>query len=312
MRYGVALSAAFHLAIVILALVGLPNLLNSKRPDVVQVAVDIVTQEMLDKQPAPKAEVKPEPPKPAPEPEPVKETPPAPPPTPEPPPQALNVPAPEPAPRPEPPPEPAAKPEPPPEPEPAPEPVPAPKAKPTPPKPPPPEPKQQAAVQPDPPAPKPRAKPTPPPDEFQSLLKNLAKEKREQQKQKPETPARTASRPTPSQVSPLQAQMIAASLSQAVMRQVSPCWNIPAGAKDAATMSVAIRIRLNPDGALGAQPRVEDTGRIAADPAFRAVAESALRALRDPRCTPLKLPYDQYDMWKDITFVFDPREALGQ
>ena len=77
-------------------------------------------------------------------------------------------------------------------------------------------------------------------------------------------------------------------------------------------MSVDIRIRLNPDGALGGQPRIEDSGRLGRDPFFRAVAESALRALRNPRCMPLKLPYDQYDLWKEITFVFDPSTALGQ
>ena len=106
--------------------------------------------------------------------------------------------------------------------------------------------------------------------------------------------------------------MMAASLAQAVHRQVTPCWSIPAGAKDAANMSVAIRIRLNPDGTLGAAPKIEDTRRLGSDTSFRAVAESALRALRNPGCTPLKLPYDQYDLWKEITFVFDPREALGQ
>jgi hypothetical protein len=106
--------------------------------------------------------------------------------------------------------------------------------------------------------------------------------------------------------------MAAASLAQAVNRQVTPCWSIPAGAKDAVNMSVAIRIRLNPDGSLGGSPRVEDTGRLNRDLFFRAVAESALRALRNPQCMPLKLPYEQYDLWKEITFVFDPKEALGQ
>ena len=117
-----------------------------------------------------------------------------------------------------------------------------------------------------------------------------------------ETPKRSA----------LQARMMAASLAQAVNRQITPCWAIPAGAKDAANMSVAIRIRLNPDGARGGKPKVEDYGRLGCDPFFRAVAESALRALGNPQCMPLKLPYDQYDLWKEITFVFDPKEALGQ
>jgi hypothetical protein len=84
------------------------------------------------------------------------------------------------------------------------------------------------------------------------------------------------------------------------------------GAKDAANMRVAIRMRLNPDGSLGAAPQIQDRRRMGGDPFFRAVAESALRALRDPSCVPIKLPYKYYDMWKDIVFNFDPREALGQ
>lgn len=321
MRYGAALSAIFHVAIIVIALVGLPSLLNSKRTEIVAVAVEIVTPEMLEKQAS--LPPKPEPPKPEPKkveppkPEPPKPAPPkaaapTPPPTPEPP----KAPEPAPATKPAPPPEPIAKPEP------LPEPKPKPKAKtPEPPKPkvvkpkPPPPEKQVAARTPPArtPAPVPKRKPKPPQDEFQSLLKNLAKEKQQQAKKKPAPSSKVAKQtdPTP-RVSPLQARMMAASLSQAVMQQVTPCWSIPAGAKDAADMSVAIRIRLNPDGALGAQPRIEDTGRIGRDPFFRAVAESALRALRNPRCMPLKLPYDQYDMWKDITFVFDPKEALGQ
>jgi hypothetical protein len=31
----------------------------------------------------------------------------------------------------------------------------------------------------------------------------------------------------------------------------------------------------------------------------------------NPRCSPLRLPYDEYDVWKNITFNFDPSEALG-
>ena len=77
-------------------------------------------------------------------------------------------------------------------------------------------------------------------------------------------------------------------------------------------MSVAVNIRLNPDGSLSGVPKIEDTARLGRDPFFRAVAESAQRALRDPACMPLKLPYENYDLWKNIIFTFDPKEALGQ
>ena len=77
-------------------------------------------------------------------------------------------------------------------------------------------------------------------------------------------------------------------------------------------MRVAIRMRLNPDGSLGALPQIQDSRRMNSEPFFRAVAESALRALRDPSCVPIKLPYEYYDMWKEIVFTFDPKEALAQ
>ncbi|MGZ0245898.1 MAG: hypothetical protein ACKVH1_08015 [Alphaproteobacteria bacterium] len=165
-----------------------------------------------------------------------------------------------------------------------------------------------------PPAPKPKRKPKPPPpkpDDFQSLLKNLAKDRRAVEKARADTPAKVVKQVDEKpKRSALQARMMAASLAQSVNRQVTLCWSIPAGAKDAANMSVAIRIRLNADGTLGAAPEVEDTRRFGSDTSFRVVAESALRALRI--CAPLKLPYDQYDLWKDIIFTFDPKEALGQ
>ena len=309
MRYGASISALLHVLVVVVVFVGFPELFDRKPPEM-PIAVEVVTLDETPQQKEPQR--KPEPPKPDPKPEPPKpakrEPPPAPPPTPTPPQEALKIPAPEPMPveKPKPVPKPEAKPTPPPEP------VPVPEAKPKPPpKPKEPE-KKVAAVEPQEPAPKPKRKPAPPPDEFQSLLKNLAKQKREADK----TPEKPAAKPVQQAAQPqrsaLQTRMAAASLAQSLMRQVSPCWSVPAGARDAADMNVAVRIRLNPDGTLGAPPKIEDSARMGRDASFRVLAESAVRALQHPKCTPLKLPYDQYDMWREITFVFDPREALGQ
>ena len=59
---------------------------------------------------------------------------------------------------------------------------------------------------------------------------------------------------------------IAGGLVQAIKQQITPCWKIQAGAKDAVKMQVAIRMRLNPDGSLGAVPQIQDQGRIGRDP----------------------------------------------
>jgi hypothetical protein len=307
MRYGAIFSGLLHLVILIVVIVGIPGILQSDRPEIVPISVEVVSIEELAKQTEKKR-----PPKPVAKKPPPKKSPPKKPD----PPKATKKPPPPPTPPKTPPPvapkPPEVKPEPAPKaPEVKPEPVPKPKAKPAPPK----KPKTQVAAKP-PPAPKPKRKPKPPPpkpDEFQSLLKNLAKDRRAAEKAKADAPVKVAKRAveTPRR-SALQDRLIAAGLSQAINQQITPCWKIQAGAKDAANMSVAVNIRLNPDGSLSGVPKIEDTARLGRDPFFRAVAESAQRALRDPACMPLKLPYENYDLWKNIIFTFDPKEALGQ
>lgn len=283
MRHGVLPSVVLHVAIVALAVFGLPDFFD-REPEQAMAVEIVMMEDRAQPTPLPAPAVSPKPPPPAP-------PPPAPPSAPEP---APKVPEPKPAEVPKPAPEvpepgPAEEPEPPPVPEtpakpvPKPTPKPAPSAK-----------KQAAQAQ----APRPRSKPRPPSSRLQSLLKDLARQ------EAPPSP--------PAARSPLQERVSAARIVEAVRRQLEACWNIPAGAKDAADMKVAIRIQLGQDGALRGPPRVRDQGRMERDPFFRAVAESALRALRDPRCMPLKLPFDQYDLWREITFNFDPREALGQ
>jgi colicin import membrane protein len=45
------------------------------------------------------------------------------------------------------------------------------------------------------------------------------------------------------------------------------------------------------------------------DPIFRIFAESAMRAVR--ACSPLKLPPEQYQVWRNIIFNFDPTLLTG-
>jgi hypothetical protein len=44
------------------------------------------------------------------------------------------------------------------------------------------------------------------------------------------------------------------------------------------------------------------------EPYFQAAADSAHRALLNPRCQPLKLPPDKYDQWQTFTITFDPKD----
>ncbi len=299
MRYGVTISAALHIGLLILAVLGLPSLFDSERTELIAVNVQVVSEEDLVEKSEPP---KPEPPKAAP----PKAATTGPPPTPQPVPQDAKLPRPEPIPEKKPPPpKPTAKPEPSPEPEP----VPEPKAKPEPP----PEAEKKPVetakkALPAAPAPKPKRKPKPPPDEFDSLLKNLAKDKRRvEQTRTTQVPTPAAARaPETPKRSALQERLAAQKLVAVITAQISPCWSIPIGAKDVQGMSVDIRIRMNPDGTYATLPQIRNTARMATDPAFRALAESAVRALRDPACTPLKLPYADYNDWKDIIFAFTP------
>jgi outer membrane biosynthesis protein TonB len=158
-------------------------------------------------------------------------------------------------------------------------------------------------------APKPKRRP-PPPDEFRKLLKDLTKRKKPVPKVAKKTPKIVKLQPTPIQ-SAYARRQVENELSKKVRQQIVPCWNIPGGAKNAQKMKIGVRIRLNRDGSLLGNPRVIDTKRFRSDQSFRVVAESAVRALLNPRCSPLRLPYGQYEIWKDITFNFDPSEALG-
>ena len=56
--------------------------------------------------------------------------------------------------------------------------------------------------------------------------------------------------------------------------------------------------------------RILDTSRYASDQFFRAAADSAVRAVKNPQCTPLKLPLDKYEQWKTMTLSFNPKDLL--
>jgi hypothetical protein len=95
----------------------------------------------------------------------------------------------------------------------------------------------------------------------------------------------------------------------AVRQQIAQCWSLPAGAKDAQDLIIEVRAVVGADRIVSSASIV-NSGRAASDPFFRAAAESALRAVLNPRCQPLRLPPDRYEQWKVITFEFNPKEAL--
>jgi len=98
----------------------------------------------------------------------------------------------------------------------------------------------------------------------------------------------------------------AATIAQAIRSQVAPCWNPPIGGADVRRMTVLIRADFSRDGRLiGVPSIVSQTGVTVGNADYaRAFAETARRALL--RCSPLKLPAQQYDLWKSAEINFDP------
>jgi hypothetical protein len=94
----------------------------------------------------------------------------------------------------------------------------------------------------------------------------------------------------------------------AIRGHIARCWSPPVGGKDAAKQVVDVKVRLEPDGSV-IEARAVDQARMSSDDFFRAAAEAAERAVK--RCSPLPIPREKYDQFRDFTMSFDPRELLG-
>lgn len=166
---------------------------------------------------------------------------------------------------------------------------------------------------------RPRHKPKPP-DAFTSVLRTVEKlknrpppkEKKKEDKkpEKKETFEQLMAQALMSRTArhdPLRS--LAISEIDLVRQQIRECWSLPAGAKEAENLSIEIRMTMNPDGTVR-QARILDQNRLQSDPFFRAAAESALRAVLNPHCNPLKLPPEKYQQWQNMILIFDPRDMF--
>src|SRR3954447_7824021 len=321
MPEGIAFSAVVHIGILALVLIGLPQLFRSPPPLESPIAVQLVTiaPETKATQPnpyRPRPEAKPDqavaPPAPKPEP---KAEPPTP--VPEPPAAAAAAPAP------------------------TPPPAPKPEVKAPAPPPPPPKPIETQAPPPPPiPAPRPDRKPDPAafdklvknleqkkpdpaafdklvknleekkpePAAFDSLLKNLRRQQPAEAPDAPPQPRRAAATAPPSSQpkAPLGAQLTASEIDL-LRQQLIPCFNPPFGAKEKPDLTADIKVVMNRDGTVQ-QARIADQGQYASDQIYRAIADAGIRALRNPRCSPLRLPPDRYEVWQSFTLGFNTRD----
>ncbi len=286
MRNAALLSTFFHGIILAVLIFGLPWFVEP--PTSTVMPVQVVTPEDLEKS-------KPEP-KPLPKPETTAEkVAPKPPPPVE---QAKVEPE---------PPKPELEPEPEVEPEPEP---PAPEAKPEPEVAPEPE-LKVAVLKP----PKPRKRPEikkappkekkPPPDQLASILRNVERLKQQPEPPQQEKPEAEKPGPVSREVSVFEQN----DMVRAIQQQLFSCWRLDPGAVSAEDMVVEIRVALNPDGSLQ-RADVVDVARLARDGYFRSAAENARRAIY--KCSPfVGLPPNKYQVWRELTLRFNPREMFG-
>lgn len=158
------------------------------------------------------------------------------------------------------------------------------------------EPKKEAAAEPQ--------------QDFNSLLKNLADPKKAlpaPAQQQPDMGLNESALAEGANA-PLGAKMTMRE-EDALRRQLERCWNVPFGAKDAQDLNVEIFMVINPDRTLR-EARVVNRARYNSDSFFRAAADSAMRAVQSPLCSPFELPPDKYDVWKRTTVNFNPREMF--
>ena len=139
-------------------------------------------------------------------------------------------------------------------------------------------------------------------EDFKSLLKNLMPDE-----PTPSSPSQEKAQET----SPLArfAQQMSMTEMQGLTAQLSQCWKLMSGARYAEDLIVEIKLSVNPDRTIR-DAKIVNQLRYMSDSYFMAAADSALRAVWNPRCNPLDLPPNKYELWKEITVVFDPKEML--
>ena len=86
-------------------------------------------------------------------------------------------------------------------------------------------------------------------------------------------------------------------------QQLHSCLNLNVGVANLKEIKPVIFIEVNPDRTVKSAKVVNQERLI--DPSFRTAAEAAMRAVNNPDCSPLLLPEDKYDLWKEINFTFD-------
>jgi hypothetical protein len=164
------------------------------------------------------------------------------------------------------------------------------------------------------PEPQPQAKPEPPKpeppkeDAFAALLKSVEQMDRRVESEDVQTGRGRSAAAEGQARTTIGEAALSFSEVDALRRQIGGCWTLPVGVEGIQDMVVQLRIEVRPDRTVQ-RVTIGDQSRLDRDPSFRAVAESARRAV--DRCSPLNLPPGKYSVWRDIMMNFYPQDAIS-
>ncbi|MCG8626467.1 MAG: TonB C-terminal domain-containing protein [Proteobacteria bacterium] len=99
-------------------------------------------------------------------------------------------------------------------------------------------------------------------------------------------------------------ERLGADVATFLRSHLSNCWHPPATVKGADSLVVDVRVIVNQNRNVEGVV-IKDQIRYNTDFAFRRAADAVERAVRE--CSPLPLPANEYDNWRELNFRFDPR-----
>tara|TARA_B100000427_G_scaffold305976_1_gene292336 strand:- start:634 stop:1464 length:831 start_codon:yes stop_codon:yes gene_type:complete len=145
------------------------------------------------------------------------------------------------------------------------------------------------------------------PNQLQSVLKSIEEVKKDlNDKKKKKEKVNNDDKATPTKLG----INLTISEKDAIRKHFEKCWNIPSGAREVGDLAAEIKVRFNKKGNV-IDARIVNTSRMKRDNFYRTAAESALRAVLNPRCQNAPLPKDKFDKWKNLTLNFDPKSIIG-
>ncbi|WP_337995795.1 cell envelope integrity protein TolA [Oleispirillum naphthae] len=92
-----------------------------------------------------------------------------------------------------------------------------------------------------------------------------------------------------------------------IRAQIEKHWNVDPGKAGALDIVIEIAVSFDPNGAVR-NARIVDQARMAHDPVFRSLAESALRAVF--MASPVQAPQKKYEVWREVRLFFRPQDRL--